>query len=138
MIGLDTNVILRWLIDEKIWPDDAPEQTALVEQALSRTNERFFVNEVVILEMVWVLLNPMKQKESTVVELLDRLLGAGNVTVASAEAVGAAVRSFERASGDFADHLIGQLNRAHGCTTTLTFDKIASRTSTFTRLRPGV
>ena len=29
--GLDTNVLLRWLIDETIWPDDHPGQTCAVQ-----------------------------------------------------------------------------------------------------------
>jgi hypothetical protein len=44
MIGLDANVLLRWLIDEDTWPEDDPGQTAAVAALLERKSERFYVN----------------------------------------------------------------------------------------------
>jgi predicted nucleic-acid-binding protein len=137
MIGLDTNIVLRWLVDESIWPDDAPAQTALAAKTLSRRDERFFINDVVLAETVWVLTNGMKQPRPVVITLIERMLKAANVTLETPAAIQAAIESLGREPGDFADHLIGHINRIHGCRTTFTFDKPASRASTFTRLGSG-
>jgi predicted nucleic-acid-binding protein len=44
-------------------------------------------------------------------------------------------RSFTEYSGDFSDHLIGEINKQNGCRTTLTFDKAASRSPQFSELQ---
>ena len=86
MIGLDTNVLLRWLVDETVWPDDAPEQTALATEALSRRDAQFFVNAVVLAETVWILARPLRQKKAALVSVIRRLLNASNVVVDHREA----------------------------------------------------
>ena len=93
MIGLDTNVLLRWLVDESVWPDDAPEQTALVAETLSRRDERFLVNAIVLAEATWVLAKPLQQRKPVLVTVVDRLLGAANIVVDPREAVEAAFAS---------------------------------------------
>jgi hypothetical protein len=37
--------------------------------------------------------------------------------------------------GDFSDHLIGTINKHHGCRTTLTFDKAAAQSPQFSELQ---
>ena len=48
--------------------------------------------------------------------------------------VKAALESFMKHSGDFADHLIGRINLDAGCSTTLTFDQAATKSPEFTNL----
>ena len=81
MIGLDTNVLLRWLIDESVWPDDAPGQARAARDLIVESGETFFVNHVVLIEMAWVLLNPMGQPKHVLVEIVERLLSSSNVVV---------------------------------------------------------
>lgn len=135
MIGLDTNVLLRWLVDETIWPDDAPEQTALAAEALSRRDAPFFVNVVVLAETVWILARPLRQKKAALVAVIHRLLNASNLVVDHRDAAEAALAEWGGGRGDFADHLIGAINRSAGCRTTLTFDRKAEPADAFTRLR---
>lgn len=135
MIGLDTNVLLRWLIDDSIVPDDDPTQTDLVNHAILDSDDTFFVNHVVLAETMWVLRNRAGQSKELVCEIASRLLHTSNIEVQDRRVVEAAIASFAREPGDFADHLIGQINRAARCTTTLTFDRKASKTPTlFKRL----
>lgn len=134
-MGLDTNVLLRWLVTEDIWPDDAPEQTSRVSEILLAPKTIFFVNLVVLAETAWVLGRPMKQPKDIVMAVVHRLLYSTNIVVESRSAATAALESYARGSGDFADHLIGQINRIQGCETTLTFDRKASRTGLFRDLR---
>lgn len=141
MIGVDTNVLLRWLVDETLWPIDNPEQVELARQALSDPANCFFIDSVVLAETIWVLGKPLRQPKAILVEVLNRLLGASNLVIDARAAVADAVASFSAGPGGFSDHLIGEINRHGGCRTTFTFDKIASRASTFTRLgassKPG-
>ena len=135
MIGLDTNVLLRWLVDETIWPDDAPEQTALATEALSRRDAQFFVDAVVLAETVWILARPLRQKKLALVAVSHRLLNTSNLVVDHCDAAEAALAAWGGGRGDFADHLIGAINRSAGCGTTLTFDRNAEPADAFTRLR---
>ncbi|TXN19158.1 type II toxin-antitoxin system VapC family toxin [Methylobacterium sp. WL9] len=134
MIGLDTDVLLRWLVDESVWPDEAPEQTALVAETLGRRDARFFVDVVVLAETVWVLAQPLRQRKPMLVTVIDRLLNASNIVVDQRDAAVKALAEWATGKGDFADHFIGAINRAAGCTTTLTFDRKAAYADGFTRL----
>lgn len=135
MIGIDTNVLLRWLLDDSIASDDAPQQTRLVSQLILQEGQRFFVNHVVIAETIWALRNKVGQSKETIREVVDRLLNSFNVEVDRRPTVEAALASYAQYPGDFADHLIGRINHDAGCTTTMTFDKAATRSPDFTQLR---
>lgn len=136
MIGLDTNVLLRWLVDETIWPVDNPEQVQHATGILADPRRRFFVNTVVLAEAVWVLNKPLKQKKPVLIDLLRRLFEASNVEIEKREAAADAIAAFAAGGGGFSDHLIGTINRHGGCDTTLTFDRKAGRPADFTRLGP--
>ena len=136
MIGLDTNVLLRWLIDESIWPDDDLGQIQAVSDLILDTGETFFVNHVVIAETIWVLANPMGQPKPVLIEIIDRLLSSANVVLDRREAVVSALAGFREGKPGFTDHLIGHVNRHAGCEATVSFDKAAHRSDVFRRLKP--
>ena len=52
MIGLDTNVLLRYLVQDD--PAQSPKATEVIERRLSMENTGF-VSLVCILEIVWIL-----------------------------------------------------------------------------------
>jgi predicted nucleic-acid-binding protein len=131
MIGLDANVLLRWLIDEDTWPEDDPGQTAAVAALLERKSERFYVNTVVLAETLWVLERPMKQKKSALATVMDRLLGASNLTIDCRDALLAARASFEQHRCGINDRLIAELDSRAGCSWTATFDQDASQSPGF-------
>lgn len=134
MTGVDTNVLLRWLVDDTLWPIDDPEQVDAAREALSDPTNRFFIDTVVLAETIWVLGKPLRQSKPALLDLLDRLMKTTNIEIASRDAVTAAVGSFALGPGGFTDHLVGAVNRHAGCQTTLTFHKAAGRTPNFTRL----
>jgi predicted nucleic-acid-binding protein len=135
MIGIDTNVVLRWLLDYSVAIDDAPPQTALAKRLFSGSGQRLFINHVVLVEVVWVLRNKAGQSKTVIKDVLTRLLASFDVEIDRRSTVESALASYAAHSGDFADHLIGKINRDAGCVTTLSFDKAASRTPDFTPLR---
>lgn len=134
MIGLDTNVLLRWLVDESVWPDDAPGQARAARELIVESGETFFVNHVVLVETAWVLLNPMGQSKGVLVKIIERLLASSNVVIDRRECVAEALSGFRSSKPGFADHLLGRVNRRAGCETTMTFDTDAGRGDDFRRL----
>lgn len=135
MIGLDTNVLLRALVSEHVWPDDHPGQTAAARALIQDRNEVFFVNQIVLAETVWVLSKPLGQTKSVVVTILDGLLAAANVVIEQRDAVSAALAAYRQGKPGFADHFIGHVNRMAGCDFTVSFDKDTRHSPVFKRLK---
>src|SRR5579863_623852 len=128
MVGLDTNVILRYLLQ------DDPEQTTLVnhifDHVLSDSNPGF-ISLVTLLETVWVLRSLLKQTPTETATHLERLLAADSLEVQNDQQVFEAAFALKRGTGEFEDALIGALNARAGCRHTLTFDKRALRMPCF-------
>ena len=117
MIGLDTNVLVRYLVQ-----DDAAQARAaaqLIEGVL--TAERMgFVSCIVMCELVWVLESAYGFGRTQIVPVLRQLLATVEVRIESADTVALALRSYESDAADFADHLVALLNQNHGCEATYT------------------
>ena len=124
MVGLDTNVILRYLLQ------DDPKQAALanhiVDRVLSSRNPGF-ISLVTILEIVWVLRSLLQQTPTELAAHLEHLLAADSFEVQNEQQVFEAAFALKRRTGEFEDALIGALNAWAGCPHTLTFDKRALR-----------
>ena len=129
MIGIDTNVLVRILET-----DDNRAQTSAANKLL-RNHGSVFVSPIVLAELVWVLESQFGLDSGQIFERLQRLLGATEFQFFAREAMERAVAQFGNGKPDFADCLIGELNLAMGCETTMTFDKDAARTGPFTRLQ---
>ena len=117
MVGLDTNVILRYLLQ------DDPKQTTLanrvVDQVLSDRNPGF-ISLVTVLEIVWVLRSLLKQTPAEIAIHLRaswlRILSKFRISNRYSRR-----RSpLKRGTGEFEDALIGALNAWAGCPHTLT------------------
>ncbi len=124
MVGLDTNVILRYLLQ------DDPGQTTLVnhvfDEVLSNRNPGF-ISLVTVLETVWVLRSLLKQTPTEIATHLEHILAADSLEVQNDQQVFEAAFALKRGTGEFEDALIGALNAWAGCPHTLTFDKRALR-----------
>ena len=132
VIGIDTNILLRWLIsplDGDIGSSN--EGLQRISQIVTAKNARFFINPIVLAETAWILEQKLKLPRSDISEVLMRLLHAENITVGNDAEVRTAQVQFEQSSVNFADCLIAQLNLAAGCSHTLTFDKKAGRIEGF-------
>jgi predicted nucleic-acid-binding protein len=124
MVGLDTNVILRYLLQ-----DDSKQTTRanhIVDQVLSDRNPGF-ISLVTVLEMVWVLRSLLKQTPIEIATHLEHLLAADSLEVQNGQQVFEAAFVLKRGTGEFEDALIAALNAWAGCPHTLTFDKRALR-----------
>lgn len=126
MIGLDTNVLVRYLAQ-----DDRAQSaiaTKLIEGKLT-TDMPGFVSLVTLVEVVWVLEGCYRCTKNEIQKILERLLRVKQFLVQDAEIVWQAVRLFKASNIDFADCMIERIGRAHECEYTVTFDKAAAKTS---------
>jgi predicted nucleic-acid-binding protein len=124
MVGLDTNVILRYLLQDD--PKQAIRANHIVDHVLSGRNPGF-ISLVTILEIVWVLRSLLKQTPTEIATHLEHLLAADSLEVQNEQQVFEAAYAVKRGVGEFEDALIGALNAWAGCPHTLTFDKRALR-----------
>ena len=132
MIGLDTNILLRWLISAD--QGDIASRGAEIErvsQIVSAQGAKLFVNAVVIAETAWILEQKLKLSRPDVSDIIGRMLFAQNITVGNDAEMRAALMQYESSNIDFADCAIAQLNLSAGCSHTLTFDRKTSRTPGF-------
>jgi predicted nucleic-acid-binding protein len=121
MIALDTNVVLRYLVQDD--PGQARAATELMENTLSVANPGF-ISLVVLCEITWALKSVYGQEQAVIAATLRALMDAPQIEVESVTLVDAALR----AKGfDVADSIIHQIGVAKGCDKTLTFDKRFAR-----------
>jgi predicted nucleic-acid-binding protein len=120
VIALDTNVVVRFLVEDE--PRQAARARSLVARAVS-AGEPVFIADIVWCETVWVLDSAYGFERAAIGAALRRLLSARGVAVRSFDRLGAALDAFERGRGDFADYLIREEARAEGCESVATFDR---------------
>ena len=124
MIGLDTNVLLRYLAQDD--PQWSPRATEIIERRLTE-QEPGFVSLVTILEVVWVLKSLFKRSRQDIANDIEMLLAADTLEVQNEQEVYLAVVALRNGSGTFEDALIGALGVWRGCSATLTFDEGAAK-----------
>ncbi len=124
MIGLDTNVLLRYLVQDD--PAQSPKATEVIERRLSMENAGF-VSLVFILEIVWILGSLYKRTREQIADHVEMILAADTLEVQNEQEVYQAVVALRNGSGTFQDALIGALGSWRGCSATLTFDQGAAK-----------
>ena len=129
MIALDTNVLLRILLNDD--PKQSRQAQAVVARAVG-LGEDVLLPDIVLCEVEWVLSSAFGLPQARVVATLRRLLEGTEFTFANRAAVGAAVASYERGRADFSDYLIGATASAAGASTTFTFDRDLRKSDDFT------
>jgi predicted nucleic-acid-binding protein len=122
MRGLDTNVIVAWLLG------------SLDEDALP-AGGRFWVSLIALAELVWVFESVYDRSKAEIAETIATLLAAGNIEFEGEETVKRSLKDFEEGPADFADYLLMNDGLASGCETTLTYDRKAGRHPGFTLLK---
>jgi predicted nucleic-acid-binding protein len=124
MIGLDTNVLLRYLAQDD--PNESPRATKIIERSLTE-QEPGFVSLVTILEVVWVLKRLFKRSRQQIANDIEMLLAADTLEVQNEQEVYLALVSLRNGRATFEDALIGSLSTWRDCSTTLTFDEDAAK-----------
>lgn len=123
MIGLDTNVLVRYFVQ------DDPAQASLATEVIESLTEQApgFIAQIVLVELSWVLRQRYKVDKAHIVEVLQGLVGMREIVIEQVEVVVRALRLYAGAHGDLSDCLIECNGQAAGCEYTLTFDAKAAR-----------
>jgi len=130
MIGLDTNVLVRYIMQDDL--KQSPLATRLIE---SRSVEsRGFVPLVSVVELFWVMSSAYELDRGQLIAAFEGLLRTKELVVERAEIVWKALRVFQTANVDFADCLIERSAAAAGCEGTMTFDRGAAKNAGMTLL----
>jgi predicted nucleic-acid-binding protein len=124
MIGLDTNVVVRYLTQDD--PIQSPQATELIERRLTEENPGF-ISVVAMAETVWVLDRAYGVSDQDIATAVERLLQTDVLVVEHEPEVFTAMIALKKGHGAFADALIGALGTRAGCSSTLTFDRKALR-----------
>lgn len=128
MIGLDTNVLVRYIMQDE--PKQAAKATKLLESFTA--DAPGFVPLVAVVELCWVLTSCYGADREQVLQVLDVLLRSKQLIVDRADQVVRAMRAYGTGSADFADCLIERVSAAAGCSQTMTFDPTAAKTAGMT------
>lgn len=128
MIGLDTNVLVRFFVSDDLAQS---ERAARFIESRCTIEHPGFVDRVALCEMVWVLSSGYGYGRREIGRVVEELLASRDIVLEDHDAVRRASRAFESGVADFADALIGLVNRAHGCEATATFDRKAARLDGF-------
>ncbi len=119
MIALDTNVLVRFVVDDG---EQHERARRFVAAALAR-RETLYVSQIVACEFTWVLRSAYRRSKADVLSLLSQLLAVPAVRFEDDSQVRRAIERASETSLGFADCLIRQRTRDAGCATLATFDK---------------
>ncbi len=120
MIGIDTNILLRILLN------DDPAQAQSIEQLLAehaQAAESVHISDIVLVEAVWTLGTSYRLKPAAVLGVLRALLAEPAYDFNDRATLHKAVLAFATSKAGFTDCLIAHRNQAAGCTATATFDR---------------
>lgn len=121
MIGLDTNVLVRYVAQDDA--KQSPKATRLIESLT--VDAQGYISVVSIVELVWVLTACYASSKDETCTVLETLLRTKEIIVEHADVVWKALRLFKENKADFADCLIVWSASEAGCGYTATFDRDA-------------
>ena len=122
MIGLDTNVLVRYIAQ------DEPAQSALATKLVESFTPEApgFVSTITLVETVWVLARAYKTAKDEILRIVEGLLRARELVIEAAETHYLALNQFATTALDYSDAVIAQAGRRSGCEFTATFDRRAA------------
>jgi len=128
MIGLDTNIVVRFLTQDDL--EQSARATRIIEDKLT-TDTPGFISIVTMVETAWVLERAYGFSGRELADAIELILQTDVLEVEDEQEVAAAMTAVREARGSFADALIAALGARAGCLFTLTFDRKALRLAGF-------
>ncbi|MBM5811995.1 MAG: type II toxin-antitoxin system VapC family toxin [Gammaproteobacteria bacterium] len=133
MIGLDSNVLVRYLVQDE--PDQAARATQLIEQELSAVNPGF-IGLIVLVETCWVLRRLYRVTSAELLQVVADLLDTQQLVVENRPAVLQALDDSRTRRCTLVDALVARCATAAGCSRVVTFDR-GARSAGMTLLDGG-
>jgi predicted nucleic-acid-binding protein len=128
VLGLDTNVLVRYLVR------DDQQQFEKARRPIKREadkDEPALVSLLVLLETEWVLRSRYELSKPEILSAFSTLLDAADLAFEDEPSVERALYSWKDSVAVFADCLIEARNRRLGCQATATFDTKALKLAGF-------
>ena len=122
MLGIDTNVLVRFLVR------DEERQFARAQRLLRREAERgepVFVSQLVLLETEWVLRSRYGLRKAQILGAFSGLLESAELQIEGEPSVEQALFIWKDSAAEFVDCLIGMWHLELGCQATASFDRRA-------------
>lgn len=124
MIGLDSNVLVRYLAQDD--PVQSRRATEIIEHRLSE-DDPGFVSVVAAAETVWVLERAYGLDNTEIAQAIEKALQVETLVFEDEQQIFTAMIALRDGRGSFANALIGARGAKAGCSLTLTFDRKAAR-----------
>jgi predicted nucleic-acid-binding protein len=128
MIGLDTNVLVRFLVH------DDEGQLKLAQALIKRefrAGRRIMISQLVLLEAEWVLRSRYEFSKEEIMAVISGLLESVEIELEGESAVEQALYLWRDSASEFADCLIGASYKTLGCRATAFFDAKALKRPDF-------
>ncbi len=127
MIALDTNVLVRYLVQDD--PIQSPKATEILD-SLSESN-RAFISCIVLCETFWVLKTSYRLSKEELLPLFGNILSVPAFEIEHLQRCVVALQAYHSGIADFSDYLIQAVARHYGYNRLLTFDKTAALSDGF-------
>lgn len=127
MIGIDTNILIRYIVR------DDENQAKAADKIMGSCSENMpaLINQIVLVEMVWVLKRFYKYSKLDILKILELILFNSDIEVLNSEEAKKAFIEYEKGNADFSDYFIAAINSHNGVLFTFTFDKQAAQCNGF-------
>jgi predicted nucleic-acid-binding protein len=127
MIGIDTNVLLRMLLNDD--RDHSPRAVRLIKQAA--LSGPVVINPIVLAEATWTLARTYESSREEIAGDVEAILETVGFEVMFADQAERALNEFRSGKADYADYFLAEINSVFGCRTTFTFDKNAAKSPSY-------
>ena len=122
MIGLDTNVLVRYLTQDD--PVQSAEVDAVIEQL--STEQPGVISHIILCELVWVLSRAYEYSREQVAEVIHAVLTCKEFLVERVDLAELAFLDYQQGNADFSDYLLARRHQQMGAEYTVTFDRKAA------------
>lgn len=128
MIGIDTNVLVRFLVRD----DQGQFERArrLIKREVG-SEETVLISHLVLLETEWVLRSRYSLAKAEIAAAISALLDTVELQFEDEPSIEEAVFTWKDSAAEFADCLINARHRRLGCRATATFDAKALKLTGF-------
>jgi predicted nucleic-acid-binding protein len=128
MIGIDTNLLIRFILeDDPVWSKPVAR---FLENELSPERPGY-INLVVLAELAWSVRRVHGFDRTRMAAMIEGLLASDSLIVERSEIVARALARYRHGSIGFADRLIVELNEEAGAVPTVSIDKEAVKAGMF-------
>ncbi len=128
MTGLDTNLLIRYLVDDD--PAQFARAKAEIEAATNR-DEPLMINAIVLCEVVWVLGSAYDYSRLEIANALEQILSTAQFVIEWGDQARQALQDCRTTKAGFTDAFIGRINSSLGAAPTVTFDRELATLTTF-------